>query len=90
MAVYFLIQVKGRFVTPTPEMPVDAGPFLACRLLRELGQTACNHPGLPRPFTMLAKKSIDFNHLLEQFAYKTTMWSGSSWAFLFAFALTIG
>ena len=39
---------------------------------------------------MLAKKPVDFNHLLEQFAYKTTMWSGSSWAFLVAIALTIG
>jgi low affinity Fe/Cu permease len=34
-------------------------------------------------------KSRLFNRGLEKFAYKTTMWSGSSWAFLIAVALTV-
>src|SRR5262249_53592005 len=39
---------------------------------------------------MRLKSQGDWNHRLEEFAYKTTVWAGSSWAFLIALALTLG
>jgi low affinity Fe/Cu permease len=38
---------------------------------------------------MPESRRILFNRALEQFAYKTTIWTGSSWAFLIATGLTL-